>query len=407
MNKKAVSTLEELIAPYSEKEFVERYWEQEILYIPRNDPSYFDLLSVEEFESLIRFGAPREVNHEILASRIVDGAEEEEKFYLDSRERDFWMKVYNLHLSGYTLLYNYVERRQPKIAKLAKDLELFAGAYSWANIFFSPPSKARGFPVHYDGVEIFVLQLHGHKRWQIYKPQYELPHVALIAPRVQPEKLEKLLEIELQPGDTLYLPRGYIHAVESLDHQAMHLTLSIEPCRWMDLLIETVQQLTQDDIDFRRSARLLGRLSEDAEVSIEKTFEQLKERILLKANLQKTRAKVEAEIIAKTSPLAQGYFSTAQEIITPQTMLKKRDDLLFKFTIFVKPDGEEIKVLLHSGNVISIPNKLKETLEYILSKTKFQVANFPRTISTEENLKFAQQLIDQGFLTTCPSPQIE
>lgn len=62
------------------------------------------------------------------------------------------------------------------------------------------PAGARGFQAHMGGHEVFVLQLDGSKRWEVYKPNYRLP----LESRLEVGALGKaVLSPELEPGDLL------------------------------------------------------------------------------------------------------------------------------------------------------------------------------------------------------------
>lgn len=105
-----------------------------------------------------------------------------------------------------------------------------------------PP--AQGFAPHFDDVDVYVLQVEGRKRWRVAAP---LPGHAL--PRcssrdfVDAEVGACMLDVELAPGDLLYLPRGTIHQAESLPGAAsLHLTVSADHRRsWADLLEASLQ----------------------------------------------------------------------------------------------------------------------------------------------------------------------
>ena len=46
--------LGELIAPISQDDFIDQYWESETLFVSRNDPSYFaSLFSLKDLDHLV------------------------------------------------------------------------------------------------------------------------------------------------------------------------------------------------------------------------------------------------------------------------------------------------------------------------------------------------------------------
>ena len=81
-------------------------------------------------------------------------------------------------------------------------------------------------PWHYDGnsVEIFNVQVTGRKRFTLVSPETPIPLAAFsvfgAAPDIAPWALltrhHEYSELELRPGDLLYLPRHWLHFVESL-----------------------------------------------------------------------------------------------------------------------------------------------------------------------------------------------
>lgn len=103
---------------------------------------------------------------------------------------------------------------------------------------------SQGFAPHFDDVDVYVLQVEGRKRWRVCAP---LPGHAL--PRyssrdfVDAEIGTCMLDVVLEPGDLLYLPRGTIHQAASLPAaHSLHLTVSADYRRsWADLLEASLQ----------------------------------------------------------------------------------------------------------------------------------------------------------------------
>jgi hypothetical protein len=84
----------------------------------------------------------------------------------------------------------------------------------------------QGFNVHWDDHDVFVVQVEGRKRWALYGITREAPafgdrHAGLPPPQAP------LKETVLEPGDMLYLPRGYWHAAVGLGEPTLHLTIGV------------------------------------------------------------------------------------------------------------------------------------------------------------------------------------
>jgi lysine-specific demethylase/histidyl-hydroxylase NO66 len=91
------------------------------------------------------------------------------------------------------------------------------------------PAGSQGFAPHYDDIEAFILQLEGKKLWKLYKPrssEEELPRFS--SGNFSPKEVgEPVLEVELQQGDMMYFPRGFIHQARTTnDTHSLHITLS-------------------------------------------------------------------------------------------------------------------------------------------------------------------------------------
>jgi hypothetical protein len=158
---------------------------------------------------------------------------------------------------GATLVLQSLHRSHPPLVRFCRDLAEGLGHPTQCNAYITPPGS-QGFAAHHDTHDVFVLQVDGCKRWNIYPPVHPLPlsdqsgagrddDGQLLADDAMP-----LLSVELQPGDALYLPRGFVHAAETADDRSIHLTVGILVHRWHDLLRDLVT-LAGDDLAFREA----------------------------------------------------------------------------------------------------------------------------------------------------------
>ena len=88
------------------------------------------------------------------------------------------------------------------------------------------PARSQGFAVHHDTHDVLVLQVAGEKRWLLYEPLLELP---LKHQRYSPALAhgQPTDDLVLRAGDTLYLPRGWLHQAETSTTDSLHLTRSV------------------------------------------------------------------------------------------------------------------------------------------------------------------------------------
>ncbi|MCW2743877.1 MAG: Cupin 4 family protein [Mycobacterium sp.] len=163
-------------------------------------------------------------------------------------------RVREFHADGATLVLNSLHRLWPPLVDFCRALAGELGHPTQCNAYVTPGGGAQGFAYHHDTHDVFVLQVSGTKRWQVHPPVVELPlrsqpraGEGLVADGATP-----LLDIELQPGDALYLPRGYVHAAATTDSPSVHLTVGLLVTTWQDVLTDLVGA-AGGDIALRRA----------------------------------------------------------------------------------------------------------------------------------------------------------
>jgi len=158
---------------------------------------------------------------------------------------------------GATLVLQALHRVWPPIIDFVGALASELGHPVQANAYVTPPQN-QGFDDHYDVHDVFVLQVSGAKRWRIHAPVWESPlrdqpwtgrRAAVQRAAAEPPLIEAVLE----PGDCLYLPRGFLHAATALGGVSTHLTLGVHT--WTRFTL--AEQL---------AASALRSLADDAEV---------------------------------------------------------------------------------------------------------------------------------------------
>jgi lysine-specific demethylase/histidyl-hydroxylase NO66 len=116
------------------------------------------------------------------------------------------------------------------------------------------------------------------------------------------------LEVTMRPGDVLYLPPKAPHAAAAQDDPSLHLTLSVEPRRWRDLVHECVDALMDQRYD---GFPYLGRGTEAGSVT------GLAQRISeLAEDLSKLDPETELTRLASTGRARAG--STASQGFSPR-----------------------------------------------------------------------------------------
>ena len=146
------------------------------------------------------------------------------------------------HAEGATLVLQSVHRLHPPVARFCRALAAELGHATQCNAYITPGGEHQGFDYHHDTHDVFVLQVSGRKRWIVHEPVVRLPLASQpqAGAHLVREGAAPLLDVELEAGDALYLPRGYVHAALTTDEHSVHLTVGVLSTTWHDVLTDAV-----------------------------------------------------------------------------------------------------------------------------------------------------------------------
>ncbi|HET6729118.1 MAG TPA: cupin domain-containing protein [Jiangellaceae bacterium] len=199
-----------------------------------NVPGYADLLSADDADELLSRRGLRmpflRIAHE---GRVVPAADFTGGGGAGAEIGDQVLdeQVLARYADGATLVLQGLHRLWPPLIEFAGRLASELAAPVGVNAYLTPAGN-RGFATHYDTHDVFVLQVGGRKRWRVHEP-------VLVDPlERQPwggranevgtaAESPPVLDTVLEPGDSLYLPRGWLHAADALGEPSMHLTLGV------------------------------------------------------------------------------------------------------------------------------------------------------------------------------------
>jgi Cupin superfamily protein len=277
---------------------------------------------------------------------------------------------------GATLVLQGLHYSWPPLANFCRVFEQELGHPAQANAYLTP-REAQGLPVHHDTHDVFSLQVAGEKRWVVYEPRFDLP---LKDQRYKPEMGppgQPVHDVLLKPGDTLYLPRGWLHEAMTSGSDSLHITVGVNVHTWLDAIKAALREC-EDDVDFRRSpngnaqklvARLLARLDPDA-----------------------VRDRQQRRLVATRRPVLQGQLTQlrALEHLTLDTPLERRPTVLF--------DLDEA-TLRFEGKEMAFPADADEALRFVAFCEKpFTPSDIGGDLDDASRLVLARRLVREGFL---------
>ncbi|MEU1624291.1 cupin domain-containing protein [Streptomyces sp. NPDC020096] len=167
-------------------------------------------------------------------------------------------KVRILIGEGHTVNLREAQRSIPYLAQLSREIQQETGYSNHISAIITPPGR-QGLTHHWDQFTGIVTQIAGRKRWPLWRPVVDRPmgdHLSspqMWTPELQ-ERLETTppdMEFELAPGDTLVLPRGWVHNPYAMGGStSFHLTFAIKERPWLWLAQQLIG-LAIDDPSFR------------------------------------------------------------------------------------------------------------------------------------------------------------
>lgn len=299
---------------------------------------------------------------------------------------------------GATLVLQALHRSWPPLVDFGSRLAAELGHPVQINAYITPPQN-QGFAPHYDVHDVFVLQVSGRKRWTIHAPVVDAPldnqpweqHRDAVAARAAEAPL---LDVVLEPGDALYLPRGTIHAAKAQGDTSIHLTVGVHPVTRYQL-VQHLLDAVQDDPELRASLPMGTDLADPAVLApqLAATIAALRDR-LDDVPVSGVAKQVGTNLMRRTRPEPIGPLAqlAAADALDRDTPLRLRAGLRVR----VKQDAEHLTLVLLDRS-IELAASAADALKTVLSGTVFTPPELPG-LDAEEQLALAQRLLRDGVL---------
>jgi ribosomal protein L16 Arg81 hydroxylase len=377
------------IAPTTAEEFLAAYWERKPLHVERGEAGRFhDLLSARDVERQMSEPGLRAPGFRLVKA----GEKLDPRDYtkdLPWRPKPFTGSADNLAVArefmrGATVVLQGLHLTWTPVARYCRLLEAFLGHPVQANAYYTP-ARSQGLPVHYDTHDVLVLQVAGSKRWLVYDPVFELP---LKHQRYKPEMGEPgpvVMDVVLRAGDTLYLPRGWLHEALTSDEDSLHLTIGVSVVTWLDAFRELLAEV-EDDVEFRRSVPRDG-----------KGAAELVERLAERLGPDHVAEVMRAKFVGGRRPVLEGQLDDLRSLasVAPESFVLRRESVIGD--LMELEDGS--LALVFEGRRVVFPAHAREELEALVASTgPVQLSDLPGQLDGEGRVVLAQRLVREGFL---------
>jgi len=388
------------------KDFAQDYWdERPLLSTSVSDVGFADLFSEEAVDELVsRRGLRTPFLRVAKEGQVIPGTRFTGSGGIGASIADQVddEKVMQLFTEGSTLVLQGLHRVWPPLVDFTSQLSADLGHPCQVNAYVTPP-QSQGFAAHFDTHDVFVLQVSGEKRWQVWEPVIERPRPdqPWTAHKAEVEKRateDPAIDTVLRPGDALYLPRGYLHAARALGGTTVHLTIGIHPLTRSDLMDELLRAVAGAP-ELRRAlpighdehgARGLGHdidatVREVVRLLADTDNEQVAE-ALVRRLAKDTRP-------APVSPLAQA--EALAELDVDSSVVRRPQ---VRFLRHTHADGIQLEL---RNRTVDVATEDAETLDLLLDGEPHVLASLPGR-SPDAALDLVRDLLRAGVLVPAP-----
>lgn len=380
-----------LLHPISVETFLAEIWAKTHYHVARHCADYFEtvLPGPSLTEDLVAVFCQESSALRLMRETDKKGAD---SYRLDDGSLDL-AGIRNDFADGYTIVLDGVERHIRAIAALSQSIEVELNFPVQVNAYITPP-RSQGLVPHYDDHDVLILQIQGSKTWHIYEgadvPPREIQREKDKAVAI--EDLPSPIDLQLEAGDVLYLPRGKVHEAETNSEPSIHLTVGVHAPTALMLAVGALY--AQSFHDDRLNAQLPPRHLDDAD-----------QRAALDALMRDTVKTVE-----DPSALARGLDTLADVLvrrgrcppvgpilnavgIDGQTLVRKYQPLYSS----VKAEPGGVTLQFASLSVGAGPDH-KAAMEFVSRSTEpFRVGDLPE-LSARQQIELTRSLIVSGFL---------
>jgi ribosomal protein L16 Arg81 hydroxylase len=305
------------------------------------------------------------------------------------------VRAARLFHDGATLIFTALHDRHERVRQLCTRFALEATARTQANIYLTPPNS-QGFKPHWDSHDVFILQVEGTKRWQIFENGVEQP----VPPdKFNPKDFETgdvTDEFVIEEGDVLYIPRGVTHAGVSTDTLSLHITLGMIAYTWTDLITDSILELSERDPEMRKHVPFgFGRSDSAGRKELDERWPQalsdvtsrIEPDAVIKARLDDFNAAHRPRV---TDGLRQALESSE---ITPEDLVCWRSILPAR----VEDRGERIAIVC-AGREVEFPAPAAPTVEALVQGRELRAGEIDDNLDWDTRKTVLSTLRKEGMI---------
>ena len=376
-----------------EDEFFRTYFNKKVLYRPRGisgDPR--QILSIADMDDIVHSEGMRSSLLRMLGNGV-PAIGDQLTSQLEMRREGKTVedavdpgRIYAHFRAGKTLIHGGLNLTRPNLRALARSMTERFAAKSEAVAFLTPAGQ-RG-SIHSDPTDVYVIQLEGTKRWQIWPtPQVRRPGDDKDSFDSLPEPV---LDLSVQPGDVLYIPYSTPHRASAEGSVSLHVTVVAGPRTWAHHLLSAVQDILHNDPEFWDTPYLDDTSPEEMAPKIEQFISRLR---MVDPAAELERAQRDGRAFRGVQQAALFQEMAAADGIDADTKLLAVESAV---TFHEVVDGS-VKVTI-LGNTLAMPQAAAAALRSASTSVPFPAGEFLPGTDSRRALTVARQLLRLGAL---------
>ena len=192
---------------------------------------------------------------------------------LDEMKDQYDNNPFLAYLDGCSIVLNHADsilvgddHERNLLSNICLDLCQEEIPHCFINLYVTPPNSS-AVDAHADDRDVFVLQIAGEKQWKVYREvpiPYPYPHQQVgksthlpVPPHIfqnNNNNNNTIFDACLQPGDVLYMPRGYVHeAYTSSNAPSYHATIAVptHDWTWSKTISDILRQRMDQTVNYR------------------------------------------------------------------------------------------------------------------------------------------------------------
>jgi 50S ribosomal protein L16 3-hydroxylase len=367
----------------SQNEFLKEYWQKKPVVIKQGFKNFVDPILPDELAGLAM--------EEAVESRLVYKKGDEWQAEFGPFE-----KYEHLGDSDWSLVVQALDNFSEEAAEIIEPFR-FIPHWRLDDLMASFATKGGGVGPHVDNYDVFICQGSGKRHWRVgdnTKQTEVIAHEALL----HVEAFEAIIDVELAPGDILYIPPGFPHEGIALE-PSMSFSVGFRANSTVSLLSALADHLIDNELGTelladpdRQAITHSGEITNDDYHNLKSQLTSLLDNDkIFKSFAGKflTNAKHELDLMPSEEPFEREEVS---QLLTIHNIKRLGGLRAFYFEDTIN-DG----IFYINGEQKSVSNEIVPVIKLLCDQSIVTSAELASWYDNEEFISLMMDLLDQGF----------